>query len=305
MSESLLVWIQSFSLPVQVLIYFSNFLLLALVTWTLFILLRIEQGQHGNSGFTNSIGPEEQKMVKVTCPFSLSLGQENGFLDDGLVAELSNLCPCHIVFLWGPRIDPLHKLINEEGTELRRADFSSSEYDLDCLHSEQQYRDAGKHSLCIPCPESVTAETLGDRRPRSRYPLVVLTFVTEQLNNPVQEDPNSIIGLISIIHLKDAAVTDDSQIKMQYVKTASFPLYSLQPLFMPRDNQSEATSASNKSSPHNQQTDIGESQSGTADSEISKHTVCPPELESRADNHQNIRTEGSAFHQYCINVLES
>ena len=82
-----------------------------------------------------------------------------------------------------------------------------------------------------------------------------------------------------------------------YPGTQLYFINVFQPLFMPRDNQSEATSASNKSSPHNQQTDIGESQSGTADSEISKHTVCPPELESRADNHQNIRTEGSAFHQ--------
>ena len=40
------------------------------------------------------------------------------------------------------------------------------------------FPEPGEHELCIPCPDSVSGDTLGDI-PRERYPVVVLTFVPE------------------------------------------------------------------------------------------------------------------------------
>ncbi|XP_012944875.1 uncharacterized protein LOC101860534 [Aplysia californica] len=271
MATPVLLWFASFSNVTSIVVVALCFI--AMTVFIGFVSLNIDSS--GSSHLT--IGIEERNMVKVSNPFFLHLDSDKRTLQgcvfpstDGLRAVLSSLCPCEVVILWGPRINPLHDLILKPGTEVRRAcrDLSCEMYrQLEALHSTQlQYLEPGEHEICDRLPESVSSESLGDV-PRDRYPVAVLTFVPQpgqghdsgatQGQDPSQnsgdsseqeagaggreevsdvcesmEDPNCIIGLVSIIHLQDGRVHHKSHVISQYIKTAGVALFSLKPLYM-------------------------------------------------------------------------
>ncbi|KAK0059861.1 hypothetical protein Bpfe_010720 [Biomphalaria pfeifferi] len=90
------------------------------------------------------------------------------------------------------------------------------------------FPEAGEHNLSLPSPATVSSQTLGDM-PRVRYPVYVFTLVkNEQIITSLPDEDNSILGLVSIIHLQDDKVTQNSHIIRQFVKTTGVQLYSLQ-----------------------------------------------------------------------------
>ncbi|GFS25746.1 cell growth regulator with RING finger domain protein 1-like [Elysia marginata] len=186
-------------------------------------------------------GVEQRNMVKVVNPFFLQLEKEGKSLKDGISFHLSRLCPCKAVVLWGVSINNFHNFILEKGHEVRKKLLSQDISDtlhLDSLHRESfQFSNAGDDVLSIPCPATVSSSTLGNI-PRQRYPVAVFVFVPEspEMSCPDEEGDsecsNNIVGLISVIHLKDEYVTQSSHVIQQYIKTAGVPIYSLKPLFV-------------------------------------------------------------------------
>ncbi|KAH9507248.1 hypothetical protein Btru_056714 [Bulinus truncatus] len=193
-----------------------------------------------NRGTRISTSVAQRNMVQMCNPFVVQFLQSSKQLKDGLHLHLSSLCPCKVFVLWGAKINPFHDIILKTGIHVRNTleDQSSEDFiSLEAIHIDRlRFTEAGDHELNIPCPVTLSSDSLGNM-PRKRYPATVVTFIDDVSFEEAQTTAhhnreNSIIGLVSIIHLQDDKVTQNSNILSQFVKTVGVQLYSLQPLYL-------------------------------------------------------------------------
>ncbi|KAI8785319.1 cell growth regulator with RING finger domain protein 1 [Biomphalaria glabrata] len=244
MASLTLLWLASYSNLTSIIV-----IVLCFFAMTIFIgFVSISWDQSGRTSIATGVA--QRNMVKVCNPFVLHLAQTNTQLKDGLHMKLSSLCPSKIFIIWGAKINPFHDLILKTGRHICSVLESGDHLALEALHADQvSFPEAGEHNLSLPCPAAVSSQILGDM-PRVRYPVSVFTLVNdEQIITSLPDEDNSILGLVSIIHLQDDKVTQNSHIIRQFVKTTGVQLYSLQPLYLSSGsevshvNKSEATSA--------------------------------------------------------------
>ncbi|KAK0043484.1 hypothetical protein Bpfe_027047 [Biomphalaria pfeifferi] len=243
MASLTLLWLASYSNLTSIIV-----IVLCFFAMTIFIgFVSISWDQSGRTSIATGVA--QRNMVKVCNPFVLHLAQTNTQLKDGLHMKLSSLCPSKIFIIWGAKINPFHDLILKTGRHICSVLESGDYLALEALHADQvSFPEAGEHNLSLPSPATVSSQTLGDM-PRVRYPVSVFTLIkNEQIITSLPDEDNSILGLVSIIHLQDDIVTQNSHIIRQFVKTTGVQLYSLQPLYLSigsevsHVNKSEATS---------------------------------------------------------------
>ncbi|XP_059143122.1 cell growth regulator with RING finger domain protein 1-like [Physella acuta] len=239
MANPLLLWFAGYSNVTSIVV-----IILCFLAMTVFIsLYRIDL----NGQSVTKTGVEQTNMVKVCNPFFIRIEERSKKLADGIKLHLSSLCPGKVFVLWGAKINPVHDFMLKPGHHIRHEleykqteDYSS----LDPLFCDTlELSTAGGHEINLPCPASVTSDVLGDM-PRKRYPVTVFTVAPkceDENVDDIEEDDkmNSVIGLISIIHLQDDKVVQKSNIIGNYVKTYGVQLYSLQPLFLSNDTKTE------------------------------------------------------------------
>ncbi|RUS75977.1 hypothetical protein EGW08_016259 [Elysia chlorotica] len=291
MSYPTLLWFAGYSNVSSVVIVIICFILMAI-----FITL-VSMNADLSRTTQPLLGAEQRNMVKVVNPFFLQLEKQEKLLKDGLSFHLSRLCPCNAVVLWGVKINSFHDFILKKGHEIRKNLLSEDLSDialLDPLHKENfQFSNLGDDDMFIPCPAGVNSSTLGTI-PRQRYPVAVFVFVPEAPERICPNDEgdsecsNNIVGLISVIHLKDEIVTQSSHVIQQYIKTAGVPIYSLKPLFVNSPSEGHSPEEGNKSQDDEEGNNTGvqnkscydggnQSQTGacdTGDSKVSDGDTC-------------------------------
>ncbi|CAL1537739.1 unnamed protein product [Lymnaea stagnalis] len=257
MTSLTLLWLAGYSNVTSIVVIILCFL--AMTIFIGFVSTNWDYSERRNT----TAGVEERNMVQVCNPFFIELGQTGRKLTDGISVHLSSLCPSKLFVLWGVKINPLHDFILKPGLHVRDAleDGHTEDYkELGALHYDTlQFPEPGDHEVKLPCPVTIDSDTLGTM-PRKRYPVTIFSLssescdatshASEKLNGCV--DKQSIIGLISVIHLQDEIVVQPSHIIGQYVKTSGVQLYSLQPLFLSsaidgcHGNQNETLNRKNK-----------------------------------------------------------
>ncbi|GFO35311.1 cell growth regulator with ring finger domain protein 1-like protein [Plakobranchus ocellatus] len=240
---------------------------------------------------TSTPGVEQRNMVKVVNPFFLQMEDQMKLLKDGLKFHLSRLSPCKAVVLWGVKINSFHDVILKTGHEIRRqllSEDTSDSFDLDPLHKDVfEFSEIGDGAISLLCPDTVSSSALGNM-PRQRYPVTVFVFLPESgegmcpLEGGESECSNNIVGLISIIHLRDEIVTQASHVIQQYIKTAGVPIYSLQPMFVNTPSESESIPQSSRRSASDDRENITCAEYASSGADTASHR----DAESCLHNHE-------------------
>lgn len=180
-----------------------------------------------------------QQMALISNPFVFKLTNIKDSSLSGVDCTISSEVCWIYQDLWGVQISNLHQILSRRWHELKSMMHSGTLLKDSCIcRGAVKSNDACDEEL-IPFspPKSISANEMGNVT-RSVYPLVVCMV---QESDEISSS-DSVVALISIIHIKDEILTFGTLIISQYLKLSSGQVFVLQPLYGLTQDGSEDSS---------------------------------------------------------------
>lgn len=174
-------------------------------------------------------------MVCVNNPFVIQLHDIPNLTLSDVSLKVSVQVNCLLQAFWGVTFDSC--FLSLPWSTLKNTLLNRENLNISCLsRSDVHHIDVCQNFVIHLSPfENITERDLGEI-PHTKYPLmVILVRKSELLEN---EDSNTVIGMISIIHIKDSLCRMESRLIAQYLKQANGQTCSLKELFMPSETDS-------------------------------------------------------------------
>lgn len=188
------------------------------------------------------------KSQRLRNPFLLTIDNDSLKLDnykDGLNINVICECSFWLFSFWGVQIKEFHKQLSLNWDQIKNqlldqfCNFAYFSNDPELYQNENN-----KIVHHIKAPEHFNQEFFRTT-PRDRYPVVVMLVLNDR-NIEDEIDPNDIVILVSIIHLKDTLVPIETGIIARYIKRKSGIVLDLQDLYISND----LTNDDSKQMPH-------------------------------------------------------
>ena len=190
--------------------------------------------------------PENLTLVKN--PFFISIDESfkpNDGLEDGVTFKITSNETFWMVHYWGVNITQLHKSLELNWNSMRLAILEESFLENKVLQRskpEMMNIPLESNLINIKPMTKIKPNDLGSS-PRSVYPLVVILFINtdeQDLENfKFNPEQNSIVCVITIVHIFDSICKMDTNIISQFTKQKNGQVIALQTLYTPETNIDE------------------------------------------------------------------
>ncbi|XP_076321871.1 cell growth regulator with RING finger domain protein 1-like isoform X2 [Tachypleus tridentatus] len=179
-----------------------------------------------------------QSMILVQNPFILKIVNMKDSSLSGIDCSVTCQTPCLMQVFWGVSMEELDKMIHMSWLQLKKVLLRNDLQEIRCLGKNQMEElDICENNVLKIVPNQViTAADLGTL-PRTRFPLVVLMLRKDCLLED-DDQKNSVVAMVTVVHIKDLVCTLSTTVIAQYLKQASEQICCLKPLYMPTDSSS-------------------------------------------------------------------
>ncbi|XP_067119780.1 cell growth regulator with RING finger domain protein 1-like [Centruroides vittatus] len=168
-------------------------------------------------------------MVCVNNPFFIQFHDIQNLSLSDVSLNVSVQVKCLLQAFWGVTFDSY--FLSLPWNILKETLINGDNLNISCIsRSEVKHLDICQNFVIHLSPfEEISEHDLGEI-PRIKYPLMVILVRESELSE--DEDPNTVIGMISIMHIKDSICRMESRLIAQYLKQANGQTCSLKQLYM-------------------------------------------------------------------------
>ncbi|XP_022246452.1 cell growth regulator with RING finger domain protein 1-like isoform X2 [Limulus polyphemus] len=180
-----------------------------------------------------------QPMILVQNPFTLKIINVMDSSLSGIDCSITCQTPCLMQVFWGVSMEELDKMLCTSWLQLKEALLGNNLQEFRCLGKNQMIElDICENEVLKIVPtRAIMAADLGTL-PRTRFPLVVL-MMRKDLLLEEEDQQNSVVAMVTIVHIKDPVCTLNTSVIAQYLKQANEQTCCLKPLYMPTDSSSD------------------------------------------------------------------
>lgn len=177
-------------------------------------------------------------MILVQNPFTLKIVNMKDSSLSGIDCSITCQTPCLMQVFWGVSMEELDKMIHMSWLQLKKVLLGNDGQEIRCLgRNQMEELDICENNVLKIVPtRAIMAADLGTL-PRTRFPLVVLMLRKDFLLED-DDQKNSVVAMVTVVHIKDPVCTLSTTVIAQYLKQASEQICCLKPLYMPTDSSS-------------------------------------------------------------------